>query len=186
MIFCQSSYFEAKWLSCLQKNWNSHLRQICMVKRSLNWAACFAVFGQPKTIVFIQNPLGSPILKCWELVFFLRFISYAVSENMSKRSQLVPTFCAAYAQNREHPQWMTSYSCTKNLWWPFKFIIPVIATYCIIDWPFIAPDATAGEIMYTVLSRGVRSLFGRTRKSSPWGNFSEGRLNQWIKRRLWL
>ena len=26
----------------------------------------------------------------------------------------------------------------------------------------------------TVLSRGVRSLFGPTRKSSPWGNFSDG------------
>ena len=30
----------------------------------------------------------------------------------------------------------------------------------------------------TVLSRGVRSLFGPTRKSSPWGNFSDGGLNQ--------
>ena len=39
---------------------------------------------------------------------------------------------------------------------------------------------------YTVLSRGVRSLFGPTRKSSPWGNFSDGGLNQAIKRRLRL
>ena len=38
----------------------------------------------------------------------------------------------------------------------------------------------------TVLSRGVRSLFGPTRKSSPWGNFSDGGLNQSIKRRLLL
>ena len=38
----------------------------------------------------------------------------------------------------------------------------------------------------TVLSRGVRSLFGHTRKSSPWGNFSDGGLNQSIKRRLSL
>ena len=37
---------------------------------------------------------------------------------------------------------------------------------------------------FTVLSRGVRSLFGSTRKSSPWGNFSDGGLNQSIKRRL--
>ena len=36
----------------------------------------------------------------------------------------------------------------------------------------------------TVLSRGIRSLFGPTRKSSPWGNFSDGGLNQSIKRRL--
>ena len=39
---------------------------------------------------------------------------------------------------------------------------------------------------YTVLSRIVRSLFGPTRKSSPWGNFSDGGLNQSIKRRLSL
>ena len=39
---------------------------------------------------------------------------------------------------------------------------------------------------YTVLSRGVRSLFRPTRKSSPWGNFSDGGLNQSIKRRLSL
>ena len=38
----------------------------------------------------------------------------------------------------------------------------------------------------TVLSRGVRSLFGPTRKSSPCGNFSDGGLNQSIKRRLSL
>ena len=38
----------------------------------------------------------------------------------------------------------------------------------------------------TVLSRGVRSLFGPTRKSSPWGNFSDGGLNQSIKRKLSL
>ena len=38
----------------------------------------------------------------------------------------------------------------------------------------------------TVLSRGVRLLFRPTRKSSPWGNFSDGGLNQSIKRRLWL
>ena len=37
----------------------------------------------------------------------------------------------------------------------------------------------------TVLSRGVRSLFGPTGKLSTWGNFS-GRLNQSIKRRLSL
>ena len=38
----------------------------------------------------------------------------------------------------------------------------------------------------TVLSRGVRSLYGSTRRSSPWGNFSDGGLNQSIKRRLSL
>ena len=38
----------------------------------------------------------------------------------------------------------------------------------------------------TALSRGVRSLSGPTRKSSPWGNFSDGGLNQSIKRRLSL
>ena len=38
----------------------------------------------------------------------------------------------------------------------------------------------------TVLSRGVRWLFGPTRKSSPWGNVSDGGLNQSIKRRLSL
>ena len=37
---------------------------------------------------------------------------------------------------------------------------------------------------FTVLSRGIRSLFGPIRKSSPWGNFSAGGLNQSIKRRL--
>ena len=42
------------------------------------------------------------------------------------------------------------------------------------------------RISYTLLSRGVRSLFGPTRKSSPWGNFSDGGLNQSIKRRLSL
>ena len=36
------------------------------------------------------------------------------------------------------------------------------------------------------LSRAVRSLFGPIRKSSPWGNFSDGGLNQSIKRRLSL
>ena len=36
----------------------------------------------------------------------------------------------------------------------------------------------------TGLSRGDRWLFGPTRKSSPWGNFSDGGLNQSIKRRL--
>ena len=38
----------------------------------------------------------------------------------------------------------------------------------------------------TVLSRGVQSLFGPTRKSSPWGNLSDGGSNQSIKRRLSL
>ena len=33
----------------------------------------------------------------------------------------------------------------------------------------------------TALSRGVRSLFGPTRKSSPWGSFSDGGSNQSIK-----
>ena len=39
---------------------------------------------------------------------------------------------------------------------------------------------------FTVLSRGVRSLFGPTRKSSPWGNFSDSERNQSIKRRISL
>ena len=39
---------------------------------------------------------------------------------------------------------------------------------------------------FTVLFRGVRPLFGPTGKSSPWGNFSDGGLNQSIKRRLLL
>ena len=39
---------------------------------------------------------------------------------------------------------------------------------------------------FTVLSRGVRSLFGPTRKSSPWGTFSDCELNQSIKRGLSL
>ena len=38
----------------------------------------------------------------------------------------------------------------------------------------------------TVLSCGVRSLFAPTRKSSPWGNYPDGGLNQSIKRRLSL
>ena len=38
----------------------------------------------------------------------------------------------------------------------------------------------------TVLSRSLWSLFGPTRKSSPWGNFSDCGLNQSIKRRLSL
>ena len=38
----------------------------------------------------------------------------------------------------------------------------------------------------TVLFRGVRSLFGSIQKPSPWGNFSDGWLNQSIKRRLSL
>ena len=38
----------------------------------------------------------------------------------------------------------------------------------------------------TVLSHGVRSLFGPNRKLSPWGNFSDSGLNQSIKRRLSL
>ena len=33
---------------------------------------------------------------------------------------------------------------------------------------------------YCVMSRGVRSPFGPTRRSSPWGNFSDGGLNQSI------
>ena len=37
-----------------------------------------------------------------------------------------------------------------------------------------------------VLSRGIQWLFGPTRKSSPWGNFSDRELNQSIKRRLLL
>ena len=32
---------------------------------------------------------------------------------------------------------------------------------------------SVGMELNTVLSRGVRSLFGPTRKSSPWGNFSD-------------
>ena len=36
------------------------------------------------------------------------------------------------------------------------------------------------------MTRGVRSFFGPTRKSSPWGNFSDGGLNQSIERRLSL
>ena len=36
----------------------------------------------------------------------------------------------------------------------------------------------------TVLSRDVRSLFGPTRKSSPWGNFSDGGLDQSINQAL--
>ena len=43
-----------------------------------------------------------------------------------------------------------------------------------------------GKRTGTVLSRYVESLFGPTRKSSPWGNFSDGGLNQSIKRRLSL
>ena len=39
---------------------------------------------------------------------------------------------------------------------------------------------------FAVLSRGDRPLFGPTRKSSPWGNFSGSGLNQSIKRRLSL
>ena len=35
-------------------------------------------------------------------------------------------------------------------------------------------DGQVGDFSFTVLSRGVRSLFGPTRKSSPWGNFSHG------------
>ena len=42
------------------------------------------------------------------------------------------------------------------------------------------------QFKVTVLSRAVRSLFGSTRKSSPWGNFSDGGLNQSIKRRISL
>ena len=36
----------------------------------------------------------------------------------------------------------------------------------------------------TVLSRGVRSLFGPIRKSSPWDNFSDGGLNQSINQSI--
>ena len=43
-----------------------------------------------------------------------------------------------------------------------------------------------GHNFSTVLSRDVRSLFEPTWKSSPWGNFSDGGLNQSIKRRLSL
>ena len=45
---------------------------------------------------------------------------------------------------------------------------------------------SGNQSKFTVLSRGVRSLFGPTRKSFPWGNFSDGGLNQSIKRRLSL
>ena len=38
----------------------------------------------------------------------------------------------------------------------------------------------------TLLSRYIESILGPTRKSSPWGNFSDGGLNQSIKRRLSL
>ena len=41
-------------------------------------------------------------------------------------------------------------------------------------------------LAYTLLSRDVRSLFGPTRKSSPWDNSSDCGLNQSIKRRLSL
>ena len=36
----------------------------------------------------------------------------------------------------------------------------------------------------TVLSRGICSLFGPTRKSSPWGNFSDGGFNQSINQSI--
>ena len=44
----------------------------------------------------------------------------------------------------------------------------------------------AAETSIRVLSRCVRSLFGPSRISFPWGNFSDGGLNQSIKRRLLL
>ena len=55
-----------------------------------------------------------------------------------------------------------------------------VFTYCLFS-----PSANI-SIQNTVLSHGVRSLFGPTQKSSPWGNFSDDGLNQSIKRRLSL
>ena len=62
---------------------------------------------------------------------------------------------------------------TKQIWCEFVALSHVYAI-----------ESTRSTI--TVLSRGVRSLFRPTRKSSPWGNFSDSGLNQSIKRRLSL
>ena len=56
-----------------------------------------------------------------------------------------------------------------------------------IDWAIDISHLYEFNMQYnTALSRGVRSLFGPTRKSSPWGNFSDSEWNQSIKHRLFI
>ena len=74
-----------------------------------------------------------------------------------------------------------------DLWRDWKWDTAEYCTYIVhTKAPFQDSGGGGGEknCLNTVLSRGVRSLFRPTRKSSPWGNFSDGGLNQAIKRRL--
>ena len=63
----------------------------------------------------------------------------------------------------EQVQWILSATCSH----PLHFLM--IKFYQEYFW------APVDVMIVTVLSRGVRWLFGPTRKSSPWGNFSDGR-----------
>ena len=74
-----------------------------------------------------------------------------------------------------------NFRCGIEFVFNYGFISTVIGHYS------VAAVLRSGELArkkHTVLSRGVGSLFGPTRKSSPWGIFSDGGLNQSIKRGL--
>ena len=76
------------------------------------------------------------------------------------------TWSSQMARSAEEPTWN---SCNRALYltW-FAFFVLICSWHS--AW------------LITVLSRGVRSLFGPIRKSSPWGNFSDDGLNHSIKR----
>ena len=72
-----------------------------------------------------------------------------------------------------HSVWFRIISCCKS--------DPGVAKNC--RW-FSFGWKKVDQTLNTVSSRGVRSLFGPTRKSSPWGNFSDVGLNQSINRSI--
>ena len=83
-----------------------------------------------------------------------------------------------------------SFMCGKCTGWPvWHWISPLNVDLCRVRLSkecVFCERVKRSQKQVTVLSRSVRSLFGPTRKSSPWGNFSDGGLNQSIKRRLSL
>ena len=145
-----------------------------------------------------------PLLDCMEVTSF--FLTALCSAHIWPRRQMFQS-CAASAtfgpripkptSPARRKKMMASVFSSPILWAELSChrLPSVLATHSFFIPP--PPEKTKRRVQCivrsasnqnfnTVLSRGVRPLSGPTRKSSPWGNFSDGGLNQSIKRRLSL
>ena len=75
-LFVQSRYFEANCSICKRKRKIQILARLAWSDQSLIRRLVFAVFGQPDTSLFTENPLGSPVLEILrsEVFSFLKFL----------------------------------------------------------------------------------------------------------------